>query len=55
MSYEELENRRREIVNRYCCRLHIIDPDDAEEVTEIEEKQRLLRLQKIALSSGKPT
>ncbi len=44
MSYQELEEKRRAILKKYCCRLHIIDPNDADEICRIEETQRLLRI-----------
>jgi hypothetical protein len=53
MSYEELEKEREKIINQYCCRLHIIDPDDVKRVTEIEEAQRLLRIKEVESKSLK--
>jgi hypothetical protein len=50
--YDALEQTRKNIINKYCCRLHIIDPEDAKLVSEIEESQRLIRIEIIKESNS---
>jgi hypothetical protein len=43
--YAALEQTRKNIISKYCCREHIVNPVDAKAVMEIEETQRLLRIE----------